>query len=82
MPNVLEIEETLTEIQEQPSYKAPQPTPPRPSLANKITAALKGMTAHRSERPYENMECYATPEMPLDTLARKHPYMYADALLG
>lgn len=80
MPSVIDINETLTEIQELPTYKTLQPAPQRTGLAAKITAALKGM--RRSERSAEHIDCYPRAEMPLDILARKHPYMYADALLG
>lgn len=81
MPSVLEIEETLTEIQELPTYETPHQAPRRSGFLSKIVTALKGMAAC-SERSVEFGECRAAYEMPIDTLARKYPYMYADALLA
>jgi hypothetical protein len=80
MPSVLEIEETLTEIRELPTYESPHQAPER-SFLSKIAAALKGIVV-RSERSTEFGECRPAYEMPVDTLARKHPYEYARALVG
>ncbi len=85
MPTILEapetVEETLTKIRELPTYETPQSAPTqRPGLASKITAALNGM--RYSKRTDEYMERCAAPEMPHDAFARKHPFMYADALFG
>ena len=80
MSNILEIEETLTEIQELPTYKTPQPVPQRPGFIGKIIAALTSLRQRKRTEPH--IACDTPFEMPLDTLARKHPYMYADALLG
>lgn len=80
MPSLLEIEETLTEIQALPTYKTPQQAlAPRRGFVHRMTARLKGL--HRSHRSADP-RCYVVPEKPLDAVARKYPYMYADALLG
>lgn len=80
MPSVLDIEETLSEIKQLPAYITPPSEPQRTGLAARINATLKSM--RRSKRFAEHSAYYAEIEMPLDALARKHPYMYADALLG
>lgn len=81
MPSVLDTEETLIEIQELPTYRAPQPAPRRLGFLRRIVTALKG-SATRSEYSAEFSECLLAQEMPLDTTARKYPYLYADALFG
>lgn len=83
MPSVIEIEETLVEIRELPSYESRQPvSAPRCGFVSRIIAVLKGLTARRRERSYEDRECYGASEMPLDILAREHPYVYIKALAG
>jgi len=82
MPSVLEIEETLTEIQEFPTYdKVPQ-AQQRPGFVSKIIAIFKGQGMHRNVYSVEPIKWQGNSEMPVDTLARKYPYMYVDALLG
>lgn len=81
MPSVLEIKETLDEIRELPTYEKPHQASQGSGLVSKIAAALKGM-AVRSAHATEFGEYQAAYEMPVETLARTHPYMYADALLG
>lgn len=80
MSSLLEIEETLAEIQALPTYKTPQQAPfQRSGFVQRIGAKLTALRRrHRSSDPRR----YATPEQPLDAVARKYPYMYADALLG
>ncbi len=81
MPSGIEIEETLAEIRELPSYESTPPVPaPHRGFVSKITAVLKSM--RRNERSAEHSECYATPEMPLDILARENPYLYIKAMTG
>lgn len=81
MPNVIEIPETVEEKHVEHSYKTLPPLPaPRRGFVSKITAVLKSM--RRNERSAEHSECYATPEMPLDILAREHPYFYIQAMAG
>jgi hypothetical protein len=80
MTNVLDREEILSEIQELPTYKKTQPLSPGHGFVRKLTAVLKGI--RHSKRTDVHMTCQAAWEMPIDTLARKYPYMYADALLG
>ena len=82
MTSLLDIEETLSEIEELPTYEKPQPLSlsPHHGFVRKLITALKGM---RHSKPTDvTMTCQAAWEMPIDTLARKYPYMYADALLG
>jgi hypothetical protein len=81
MSSVIEIEETLTEIKQLPTYKTPPQAPQRRGLRARISAILKSVVAC-NERPVEYMEYCNVPETPLDTLVRKYPYVYADALLG
>ena len=81
MPNVIEIPETVEEKHVEHSYKTLPPLPaPRRGFVSKITAVLKSM--RRNERSAEHSECYATPEMPLDILARENPYLYIRAVCG
>jgi hypothetical protein len=81
MQNVIEIPETVEEKHVEHSYKTLPPMPaPRRGFVSKITAVLKSM--RRNERSAEHSECYATPEMPLDILAREHPYFYIKAMVG
>ena len=81
MPNVIEIPETVEEKHVEHSYKTLPPMPtPRRGFVSKITAALKSM--RHNERSAEHSECYATPEMPLDILARENPYLYIKAVCG
>ena len=81
MPNVLDTEETLIEIQELPTYDAPQPAPRHTGFLHKIITALKG-SGRGSEYSAEFSAYLSMQEMPLDTTARKYPYLYADALFG
>lgn len=79
MPNVIEIPETVEE--KHVTHVCRKDTPaPRRGFVSKITAVLKSM--RRNERSAEHSECYATPEMPLDILAREHPYFYIKAMVG
>ncbi len=81
MPNVIEIPETVEEKHVEHSYKTlPPMQAPRRGFVSKITAVLKSM--RRNERSAEHSECYATPEMPLDILARENPYLYIKAVCG
>lgn len=80
MTSLEEIEETLAEIQALPTYKTPQQAPvQRSGFVQRISARLTDLRrSHHSGGP----RYYAIPEKPLDAVARKYPYMYADALLG
>lgn len=80
MSNVIDIEETLSEIQEFPTYEKAPKLSPRHACVSKLIAAFKGM--RHSKHTDAPLKCRAAWEMPIDTLARKYPYMYADALLG
>jgi hypothetical protein len=81
MPNVVELKETHTETQEFPACNTLQSAQaPRWGLVRIVTDALKGM--RHSKRADQRMACRSVWEMPLDTLAREHPYMYAAALLA
>ena len=81
MPNVIEIPETVEEKHVEHSYETlPPMQAPRRGFVSKITAVLKSM--RRNERSAEHSECYTTPEMPLDILAREHPYFYIQAMAG
>jgi len=81
MSSILEIEETLTEIHELPTYEKSLQTPQRLGFINRLAATLKGM-AVRSERSTEFGGCQAAYETPVDILARKYPYEYVQALVG
>ena len=81
MPSVIKTPEITEETQEQPSHDTVEVTLTlHPSFVSKITAVLKSM--RRNERSAEHSECYATPEMPLDILARENPYLYIKAMAG
>ena len=83
MPSVIEIEETLREIRELPSYESLQPIPvPRRGFVSKITTVLSGWVTRCRQRSYRDKERHGMSEMPLDILAREHPYTYIKALAG
>ena len=80
MTNILDIEETPSEIQALSTYERPQRLTSHDGCFSTLIAALKGM--RHSKHTDVLINCRAAWEMPIDTLARKYPYMYADALLG
>ena len=81
MAEVLEIEETLTEIKELPTYKTAQLTPKCKGSRAKMIAAFERIVT-RCRRSAAYGEFCNVPEMPSEILARRHPYLYADSLLG
>ena len=83
MPSVIEIPEAAEKTQEHASCDAVDITLAlHPNFVSKITAALQGMALRRRQRSYEDMERHDASQMPLDILAREHPYMYIKAMAG
>ncbi len=80
MPSVLEAPETVEEEQVELSYETlPPMSAPRPGVVSTMITLLSGVLRHHSHS--EIVSSHAQ-ELPLDTLARKHPYMYSTALAG
>ena len=83
MPNVIEIPETVEEEHVEHSYKTLPPMPaPRPGFVSKITALLWGVAPSLRERSHSEIPGVRKGDMPLDILAREHPYFYIKAMVG
>ena len=79
MPSVIEVEETLSEIQNLPTYEKPQQAlVSNPGFVSRVIAALRGML--QSEYTEEWRQRQDAWERPIDTLARKNPYLYTETL--
>ena len=83
MPSVIEAPETVEEEHVEQSHETLPPIPaPRRGLITKMTALLANVAPlhkqHRNRQVLRREEA----EMPLDILAREHPYMYIQAMAG
>ncbi len=83
MPSVLEIPETVEKEYVEQSHETLQPVPvPRRGFITKMTALLANVAPlhkqHRNRQVLRREEL----EMPLDILAREHPYLYIQAMVG
>ncbi len=76
MPSVLEMPETVEEEHVEQSYETlPPMSAPHTGVMSTIITVLRGVTMYL--RANSNAQ-----ELPLDILAREHPYMYGTALAG
>jgi hypothetical protein len=82
MPSMIkEVKESLSDIQKLPTYEKPRHSiAPCSGFMKRMTGARRGV--QESEYAEELREHQDGWERPIDTLARKNPYIYADALLG
>ena len=71
--------ETVEEEQVEQSYETlPPMSAPRPGVVSTTIASLSGVATYLSSKIASNH----VQELPLDTLAREHPYLYIKALAG
>ncbi len=83
MPSVLEAPETVEEEHVEQSYETLPPIPaPRHSVVSKIITLLSGVAMYLRHRSHSEIANSNAQELPLDILAREHPYMYGTALAG
>ncbi len=83
MPSVLEAPETVEEEQVEQSYETlPPMSAPRPGVVSTIITLLSGVAMYLRHHSHSEIVSSHAQELPLDTLARKHPYMYSTALAG
>ncbi len=86
MPSVLEAPETVEVEQVEQYYKTLSPmSAPRPGVVSTIITFLSGVAIYLrppNHQHRQNQPSAHEPEMPLDILAREHPYMYSTALAG
>ena len=83
MPSVLEAPETVEEEHVEQFYETlPPMSASRPGVASTIITLLSGVAMYLRHRSHSETANIRAQELPLDTLARKHPYMYSTALAG
>ena len=83
MPNVIEIPETVEEKHVEHSYETlPPMQAPRRGFVSKITVLLWELAPSLRERSRSEIPGVRKGEMPLDILAREHPYLYIKAMAG
>ncbi len=83
MPSVMEIPEIVEEERVESSHPArPQMSAPHLGFISKLTALVANVTPrHKAYADRQGLHREEN-EMPLDILAREHPYMYIKAMAG
>ncbi len=80
MPSVLEAPETVEEEQVEQSYKTlPPMSAPRHGIISTTIASLSEAATYLS---HSKIASNHAQELPLDILAREHPYLYIKAMAG
>ncbi len=80
MPSVIEIPETLEEEHVEQSHETLPPIPaPRRGF---MTALLANVAPRHKQHSDRQGLRHEKVEMPLDILAREHPYFYIQAMVG
>ena len=83
MPSVIEAPETVEEEYVEHSHKTLPPMPaPRRGFITKMTALLANVAPLHKQHSDRQVLRREEVEMPIDTLARKHPYLYIKAMCG
>ena len=83
MPSVIEIPETVEEEHLEQSCQTRPPIPaPRRGFISKMTALLAKVAPRHNQYADRQGLRRQEVEMPLDILAREHPYLYIKAMAG
>ena len=83
MPSVIEAPETVEEEYVEQSYETLAPMPvPRREFITKLTALLANVAPLHKQHRNRQVLRHEKVEMPLDILAREHPYLYIQAMVG
>ena len=81
MPSVLEAPETVEEEHVEQSYETlPPMSAPRPGVASTIITLLSGVAMYLRHRSHSEIANNRAQELPLDILAREHPYLCIQAM--
>ena len=86
MPSVLEAPETVETVEEEQveqSYETlPPMSAPRHGVVSATIASLSGVVTYLRRCSHSKIASNRAQELPLDALAREHPYLYIKALAG
>ncbi len=83
MPSVIKAPETVEEEYVEHSHETLPPMPaPRRGFITKMTALLANVAPLHKQHSDRQVLRREEVEMPIDTLARKHPYLYIKAMCG
>lgn len=83
MPSVIEEPEITAESQAEHSHETLSPTSAaRRGFVSKVIALLAYVAPLYKKRLYSDIPSQKKIEMPVDILAREHPYTYIKALAG
>ena len=83
MPSVIEASGTVEEEHVEQSHETLPPIPaPRRGVISIIVTTISAVAKHFKQHRDRQVLRHEEVEMPLDTLARKHPYIYIKTLAG
>ncbi len=82
-PETVETVETVEEEQVEQSYETlPPMLAPRHGVVSATIASLSGVATYLRRCSHSKIASNRAQELPLDALAREHPYLYIKALAG